>query len=112
MIQSLDSAQAIVVLLLGLAAFCMEVFAFVEALRHPAPAYAAAEKLTKTWWVAITAVAMLIGFVSLRNVFGVGLIAVVGAGVFLADVRPAIRRYTPARRKGGGASGRGPYGSW
>ena len=34
----------------------------------------------------------------------------VAAGVFLADVRPAIRRYTPTKRRGG--SGRGPYGSW
>lgn len=111
MMQSLDNAQALVVLLLGVAAFAMAVFAFVESLRYPAAAYAAAEKLTKQWWVGITAVAMLVGFVSMGNPFGVGLLAVVAAGVFLADVRPAIRRYAPARRKGG-ASGRGPYGSW
>lgn len=109
--QSLDNAQALVVMLLGLAAFAMEVFAFVESLRYPAAAYAAAEKLTKNWWVGISAVAMLIGFVSIGNPFGIGLIGVVAAGVFLADVRPAIRRYTPARRNGG-AGGRGPYGSW
>ena len=54
---------------------------------------------------------MLIGFAGMKQVFGIGLIPVVAAGVFLADVRPAIRRYTPARGKGG-ASGRGPYGSW
>ena len=54
---------------------------------------------------------MLIGFAGMNQVFGIGLIPVVAAGVFLADVRPAIRRYTPARGKGG-ASGRGPYGSW
>lgn len=111
MMQSLDNAQALVVMLLGVAALAMQVFAFVESLRYPSAAYATAEKLSKQWWVGITAVAMLIGFVSIFNPFGIGLIAVVAAGVFLADVRPAIRRYTPVRRKGG-ASGRGPYGSW
>lgn len=111
MIESLYGAQNLVVLLLGVAALAMEVFAFVESLRYPASAYATAEKLTKKWWVAITGVAMLIGFASVNQVFGIGLIAVIAAGVFLADVRPNIRRYTPARGKGG-ASGRGPYGSW
>jgi len=83
----------------------------VESLRYPASAYATAEKLTKKWWVGITGVAMLIGFAGMNQLFGVGLIPVVAAGVFLADVRPAIRRYTPTRGKGG-ATGRGPYGSW
>lgn len=108
--QLLNNTQAIVMLLLGAAALAMEVFALVEAARHPAAAYAAAEKLNKNAWVAITAVATLVGFVTLGNVLGIGLIGVVAAGVFLADVRPAIRRYTPTKRRGG--SGRGPYGSW
>lgn len=111
MIESLYGAQSLVLLGLGLAALAMEVFAFVESLRYPASAYATAEKLSKKWWVGITGVAMLIGFAGMNQVFGIGLIPVVAAGVFLADVRPAIRRYTPARGKGG-ASGRGPYGSW
>lgn len=110
MLTALNDAQALVVLLLGVAAFAMQIFAFVEALRYPAAAYAAAEKLTKNAWLAITGVALLLGFVSVRNPFGIGLIAVVAAGVFLADVRPAVRRFTPAKRKG--ASGSGPYGSW
>lgn len=107
---ALYDAQAIVLLVLGVAALAMEVFAFVEALRYPAAAYAAAGKLTKQWWLIITGVAMLIGFVAVQAVFGIGLIPVVAAGVFLADVRPAVKRYTPTRRKG--ASGQGPYGSW
>lgn len=111
MIEFLGNSQAVVALLLGIAALGMEVFAFVEALRYPAAAYAAAEKLTKRWWVGITLVAMLVGFVGLRQVFGIGLLAVVAAGVFLADVRPEVRRYTP-RKPQRGSSGHGPYGSW
>ncbi len=108
--QRLNNTQAVVMLVLGVAALAMEVFALVEAARHPAAAYAAADKLNKGAWVAITGVAALVGFVTVGNVLGIGLIAVVAAGVFLADVRPAIRRYTPAKRRGG--SGQGPYGSW
>jgi len=107
----LFDAQVLIAMLLGLAALGMEIFALIEAVRHPASAYSAAEKLTKNAWVAITGIAVLIGFIGLQNPLGIGLIAIVAAGVFLADVRPAIRRYTPAKRKGG-ASGQGPYGSW
>ncbi|WP_116114956.1 DUF2516 family protein [Austwickia chelonae] len=111
MIQSLYSAQAWVVLLLGVAALAMELYAFIEAVRYPAATYSAAGKLTKAAWVGITGVAVLIGFAAVQQVFGIGLLAVVAAGVFLADVRPAIRQYHRPRRRGG-ASGRGPYGSW
>lgn len=110
MMQSLYDAQSLVLLVLGVAALAMEVFAFVASLRYPTGAYAAAEKLSKKWWVGITGVAVLIGFAGMNQVFGIGLIPVIAAGVFLADVRPAIRRYSPARRNG--KSGRGPYGSW
>ncbi|MBW3083855.1 hypothetical protein KEM60_00033 [Austwickia sp. TVS 96-490-7B] len=109
---AIHSLQQLVMLVLGLAALGMEIFAFVEAVRYPAAAYAAAEKLTKAGWVGITGVAVLVGFVSVNAVLGIGLIAVVASGVFLADVRPAVRRYAPRRRGKGGPSGRGPYGSW
>ncbi len=109
--QLLNNTQSLVLFVLGVGALGLEIVAFVESLRYPASAYAAAEKLNKNAWVAITGVAALVGFVTIWNVLGIGLVAVVAAGVFLADVRPAIRRYTPTKRQGG-ATGRGPYGSW
>lgn len=100
--------QALVLLVLGVAALAMEVFAFIDAVRHSSAAYGYAEKLTKPIWLGILGVAMAIGFVAVRNVLGIGLVGVVAAGVYLADVRPALRLYRP--RPGRGTSG--PYGSW
>ena len=72
----------------------MELFALADAIVRPAPAYAATDKLTKPAWVLILALAVLtcIAFRSPVSIFGVfGLIA---AGVYLADVRPALREVT------------------
>ena len=102
--------QNLIVLILGVAAFITEVFAFVDALRHRADAYAAAGKLTKQLWLLILGVAMLIGFVVFLNPLGfIGIIAFVAAAVYLADVRPALRS---ASGRGGSGSNMGPYGPW
>lgn len=103
----ISSAQRLVVLLLGLAALGVEVFAVVDALRHRPEAYLAAGKRTKTFWTVVTGVAALLGFVTLSSPLGlVGIIAVVAAGVYLADVRPALRQIT------GRGPASGPYGPW
>lgn len=103
--------QDYILLVLGLAALGMEIFALVDAVRHQTQAYPAAGKLTKPAWIGILVVAVMIGIVSVTNVFGFGVLGVVAAGVYLADVRPALRAIAPRKRKGG-ASGTGPYGSW
>lgn len=105
----LASIQALVLLVLGVLAFGTQVFAFVDSLRHRPDAYVAAGKRTKQLWMIITAVAMLIGFVSILgplNIFN--LIAFVAAAVYLTDVRPALRQ---VQGRGGG-SNMGPYGPW
>lgn len=67
--------------------------------------YRAHGKLTKPAWVGITAVAVLLGFVALSQPVSLpGIIAIVAAGVFLADVRPLVR---PGR-----GNSDGPYGPW
>ena len=70
---------------------------------------AAAGKLSKIWWVAILGVAAAVGFVTISRVLGLGIIGVVAAGVYLADVRPALR--SVSGRRGGGTHS-GPYGPW
>ena len=110
-IDTLLRAQPMVMLALGVAALGMELFCLIDALRYPAGAYAAEGQLTRPWWLVILAVATLIGFVSVQNPLGVGIFGIVAAGVYLADVRPALQSVTPRRRKKG-ASGSGPYGSW
>ncbi len=107
----LGSAQNLIMLALGVAAFALEVYALVDSMRYPQQAYAAAGKLTKTWWVVILAVAVAVGFVSISQVLGIGILGVVAAGVYLADVRPALRAVTP-RRGTGRRGGQGPYGAW
>jgi uncharacterized membrane protein HdeD (DUF308 family) len=109
---SVFALQNLIVLVLGVAAFITEVFAFVDALRHRADAYTAAGKLTKQIWLIILGVAMAIGFVFfLSNPLGfLAIIAFVAAAVYLADVRPALR--AASGRGGSGGSHMGPYGPW
>jgi hypothetical protein len=108
----LNGAQGLILQLLGLAAFIMEVWALVDAARHRKDAYVAASKRTKTFWLVVLGVAVLLGFVSLRNPLNLfSLLAVVGAGIYLADVRPALRQVGP-RGGGGGQQRMGPYGPW
>src|SRR6478736_1415621 len=100
MFNAIGAAQSLITVVLGVIALGMEVFALVDALRHRPDAYVAAGKRTKNLWVAVTAVAAVLGFVSI--------LAIVAAGFYLADVRPALRRVTGR----GTGSHQGPYGPW
>src|SRR5699024_9478635 len=84
---------------LALALFAIEVWAFINALRFRPDAYVAAGKRTKTFWGILTGVAMLLGFLSLPAPIGGGggmflfmLGGIIIAGIFLADVLPALKR--------------------
>jgi hypothetical protein len=74
-----------------IAALVIQVWAFVDALTHPAGAYLAAGKLTKPAWLAILGVALVV--VLLSGWFGsLGLAAIIATIVYFVDVRPALRR--------------------
>lgn len=72
----------------GALALCL--WALVDALVRPAVAFPAADKLTKPAWIGIVVLAGLVlyfmGFMSFLGIF-----ASVAVGVYLADVRPAVR---------------------
>lgn len=104
-----SSAQALVFLVLGLAAFATQVYALVDCVRRPATAFVAAGKLTKQKWLIILAIAVAIGFISFNgNALGfLNIIAFVAAAVYLVDVRPALRQVG-----GRGSENSGPYGPW
>ena len=96
---------------LAIAALCVEVWAFVDAIRRPAPAFVAAGKQTKPLWLVILGVAAVIGLWSstlggpnLVSLFPI--VAFVAAAIYLADVRPKVREFR------GGSSSSGPYGPW
>ena len=98
-------------LALGLAAFVVEAWAFVDAITRPSQAFVATGKQTKQLWLIILGVAAVIGLAG--AVYGVGptsilpVAAFVAAAIYLADVRPKVRSFP----KNGGTSS-GPYGPW
>ena len=104
-----------VFLILAVVALGLEVWALVDCARHKAASFEATGKRTKTFWLALTGGATLVGVISLfgsgGGLFGTlglfGLAAVVAASVYLADVRPAVK---DAGR--GGSRNTGPYGPW
>ena len=106
---AIGQMQFYVAVVLGVAALAVEVWAFADALRRRPDAFVAADKRTKGCWLAVTGVALAVGFVFLFQVGSMlGLLGVVAAGVYLADVRPALDRVM-----GKGQGGRqGPYGPW
>lgn len=105
MLTGVAGAQGLVLLVLGLIALGLQAFALVDAVRQRADAFTAAGKLTKKLWLGILAVSTALGFVLVLSPLSIfNVLAVVAAGVYLADVRPALRRVT-----GGGP---GPYGPW
>lgn len=86
--------SAALLLVVGLVMLGLELWALVDASVRPAPAYAAAGKLSKPAWVAILAGALLLTYL-----FGglslFGLVGIVAAIVYLVDVRPAVRSMRP-----------------
>ncbi|HWG60281.1 MAG TPA: DUF2516 family protein [Streptosporangiaceae bacterium] len=98
--------------ILGIAALAVEVWALIDAVRRPAPAFVAAGKWTKPLWLIILVVATVIGLATTTVTSGfsaIGILPIAGfvaAAVYLTDVRPKVRDF-----KSGGTSS-GPYGPW
>ncbi len=92
-----------------IAAFVVEAWAFIDAIRRPAPAFVAASKQTKPLWLVILGVALVIGLggaageLSLFSILPI--IAFVAAAIYLTDVKPKVSGF-----KGG--QNQGPYGPW
>ncbi|WP_435202122.1 DUF2516 family protein [Janibacter sp. GS2] len=97
--QIISELQGWIILGLGLLALGAEVYALLHAVRQRPDAFVAAGKQTKTFWVAALAIATLLGFAVLGGGFGIlAIIGIVLAGVYLADVRPAIDSIMGRRR--------------
>lgn len=78
-------------LALFVAALGLELFALIDAVSRPARNFEITGKMTKQAWVLILALA-LVSIILFRSPMGLlGLLGVVAAGVYLADVRPALR---------------------
>lgn len=72
------------------------VWAIIDTLTHDPSHFIAAGKRTKGFWLGVNAVGvavvLLMGATSM-----LGLLGVVANAVYLADVRPALRYYSPVR---------------
>lgn len=103
--------QSWILVLLGVGALGLKGYAFVDALRVPTQAFPAAGKWSKTIWLSILGVATLIELALFPTpLFFVNLLGVVGAAVYLVDVRPAVRQFRGGRRDSNTHDG--PYGPW
>ena len=94
------------------------VAALGDAVRHKAPTFAAAGKLTKPKWLAILALSLVFILLAcpfpqivdepyLSPISLFTLVGLIASSVYLADVRPALQAM---RGRGGGRQG--PYGPW
>lgn len=87
--------SGLLLLVLGLGALGLKLWALVDACTRPDPLFRAAGKLNKWAWVAILAAALLLGGTQVLGLFG--LLGIVAAIVYLVDVRPAVQEL----RRGG-----------
>ena len=98
----------LIALVFGAAALVFSVFCLVDALRHRPDAFVAAGKKSKNLWLAVLGVCVLCSFYRFPSPFSLPwILSVVGAGVYGADVRPALRQVM-----GRGSSNDGPSGRW
>jgi hypothetical protein len=99
-------------LAIGVVAFGVEAWAFIDASIRPKHAFTASGKLTKPNWLMILGVAAVVGLAG--AVYGVGptsilpVAAFVAGAVYMVDVRPKVKEF----RKGQGSTSNGPYGPW
>lgn len=103
------SFQSIVFWVLAIGSLALKGFALFDALRVKEEAFSLAGKLTKTIWLVILGLCLAVNVVILNPLSFLNLIGVVGAAVYLVDVRPAVKA-----TGGGGSRGThmGPYGPW
>jgi len=104
---ALEQLQGYIVLALSLAALAVEAWALVDCLRRRPDAFTAAGKRTKSFWLLVTGLAVLLGVVALGGLGLLAIVAIVAAGVYLADVKPALDQVM-----GRGQGNQGPYGPW
>jgi hypothetical protein len=99
--------QSSILLVLAVASLALTGFAALDSLRHGQNQYRAVGRQTKVFWVAILAVGFLLSIVSITDPLRFyNLIAVVAAGVYLADQRPKLKQVK------GGRGSSGPYGPY
>lgn len=81
-------------LLITLALFAAQAWAFVDALGHRPEAFVAAGKQTKQMWLIILGIALVAHLLNWNPFWILNLAGAVAAIVYLVDARPALREVT------------------
>jgi uncharacterized membrane protein YgcG len=94
-------------------ALVVKIWAIVDAAIRPSEAYRTADKRSKTFWVVLLLVMIVLTYFFGGAVISiVGIVSVTAAIVYLVDVRPALREVSRTQKRGGSSSSYGPYGPW
>jgi hypothetical protein len=104
-------AQQFVYNALYLVVFVLAAWSLIDAALRPAVAFVNAGKRTKKFWLIVTGAATAVSFAGLGGSGFLVIIAAVAAGVYLADVRPAVKPYSGGRG-GRGRGGPPSRGGW
>ena len=91
---SVFEIQNSILLVVTLALFVVQGWAFVDAVSHRAEAFVAADKQTKTMWLILLGVALAAHMLIWHPISLLNIVGAVIALVYLADVRPALRSLT------------------
>lgn len=90
MIDSVVSIENVIGWAIFVAAAAFELVAFADAATKPAGAFVSAGKLTKPAWLLLLGLALLT-CLAFRSPIGIlGLLGLLAASVYMADVRPAV----------------------
>ncbi len=99
----IDHLQYWLLVVLGWAVAVFAIWAFVDCSTRKAAAFAAAGKLTKPAWMALTGITALI--ITLFSFSGPGsvlnilvYVGVIVSSIYMADVRPAVREISGPSR--------------
>jgi hypothetical protein len=92
-----SSVQGLLMTAIFVGFLVVKVWALADCATRPKDAFVAAGRRTRTFWLLITGLAALSVFVA-RPLGIFGLAGLVGALVYLVDVRPRLRDVTSYRR--------------
>lgn len=81
-------------LVVSLAMFAAQAFAFVDAVTHRPEAYVAGDKMTKQAWLIILGLALVAHTLIWAPLSLFNLAGTIAALVYLVDVRPTLRSLT------------------
>ncbi|HEX6194945.1 MAG TPA: DUF2516 family protein [Jiangellaceae bacterium] len=102
-----SGVQGLVALVLSFGAFGLVLYGFIDAIRTQESAFRVAGKQTKQIWLIILGIASALAFVSLGGLGIFTILAAIAGGIYVVDVRPAVKQ-----TGGGRGSNEGPYGPW